>query len=61
MAGLGQAFVQIALTMFSNKPRGARAGVTADTVETLSSVQTARFPGAGLGGTVIYIHLTLNP
>lgn len=47
--------------MFSNKPRRAGAGVPAYTIKTLSSVQTARFPGAGLGGTVIYIHLTLDP
>lgn len=47
--------------MFSNKSWGAGARVTAHTVNTLSSIPTARFPGAFFGGTVILVHFTLDP
>lgn len=61
VAGRRQAFVEIPFTVFSDKPWRAGARVAAHTVHTLSSVQTARLPGALLGGTVIHVHLTLDP
>lgn len=61
VAGPRQAFIEIPLTMFSNKSWRAGTCVTAHTVHTLSSVQTARFKRARLGRTVIHIHFTLDP
>lgn len=61
VAGPRQAFIEISLTVFPNESRRAGACVTAHTVHTLSSIQTARFKGAGLGGTVILVHFTLEP
>lgn len=61
VAGPGEAFIQIALTVFANESRRAGACVTADAVHALSSIPTARLPGARLGRTVIHIHLTLEP
>lgn len=61
VAGPRQAFVEIPLTVFSDVSWRAGARITANTVQTLSSVQTARFPGALLWGTVIHVHFTLEP
>lgn len=61
MAGPRPAFVEIPLTVFSNESWRARARVTAYTVHTLSSIPTARLPGARLGRTVIHINFTLEP
>lgn len=61
MAGPRQAFIEIPLTVFSDKSWGAGACVTAHTVNTLSSIPTAGFPGAFFGGTVILVHFTLDP
>lgn len=61
VAGPGQAFVEIPLTVFPDESRRAGAGVTAHTVHTLSSIQAARFKGAGLWGAVILVHFTLEP
>lgn len=61
MAWPRQAFVEIPLTVFSNKSWRAGARVAAHTVHTLSSIHTPRFPGARLGGTIIHIPFTLEP
>lgn len=60
VAGPRQAFIEIPLTVFSHEAWRAGACVTAHTVHTLSSIQTARFKGSGLGGTVIHIYFTLE-
>lgn len=61
MAWSRQAFVEIPLTVFSNKSGRAGACVAAHTVHTLSSIQAVRFFGTRLGGTVIHVLLTLDP
>ena len=61
VAGPRQAFIEISLTVFSNISWRAGARVTADTVHTLSSVPTARLPGARLGCAVVRILFTLEP
>lgn len=60
MTGHRQAFVDISLAVLSSKSRRAVACVATYTVHTLSSIQTARFPGARLWGTVVLIHFTLK-
>ncbi len=61
MAGPRQAFIEIPLTVFSNESWRAGARVTAHTIHTLSSIQTVRFSGASLGGTVVHVLLALDP
>lgn len=61
MAGLRQALVEIPFTVFPSESWKAGARVTAHTIHTLSSIQTPRFLGAWLGGTVIHIHFTMDP
>lgn len=60
VTGPRQAFIEIPLTVFSNESWRAGAGVTAHTVHTLTSIQTARLEGAMLGGAVIHVHFTLD-
>lgn len=61
IAGMRKAFIEIPLTVFSNESWRAGARVTAHTVHTLSSIQTAGLPRTRLGGTVIHVHFTLRP
>lgn len=60
VAGPREALIQVSLAVFSNETWRARARVAANTVQTLSSIKTAGFPGAFLRGTVIHVHFTLN-
>lgn len=60
VAGPRQAFIEVPLTVLSNESLRAGACVTAHTVHTLSAIQTARFTGPRLGGTIIHIHFTLD-
>lgn len=60
ITGRREALVEIPLTVFSNESWGAGACVAAHTVHALSSIQTARFPGALLGCAVIIVHFTLD-
>lgn len=60
VAGPRQALVKIPLTVFANEAGRAGTGVTSHAIHTLSSIQTPRFPGARLGGTVIIIHFTME-
>lgn len=60
VAGPREALIQVSLAVFSNESWRARACVAANTVQTLSSIKTAGFPGAFLRGTVIHVHFTLN-
>lgn len=61
VTGPGQAFIEIALTVFASESWWAGTGVTAHTVHTLPTIQTMRLPGARPGGAVIHIHLTVMP
>lgn len=61
MARSRKAFIDIPLTVLSNKPWKAGASVAADAVDTLTSVSAAWLRGAWAGGTVVFIHLTPDP
>lgn len=60
LAGTRETLVDVPLTVFPSKARGAGAGVASHPVYTLAPIQTAKLPGARLGSTVVHIHLTLN-
>lgn len=59
MTGLRQTLIQISFTVFSNKAWRAGAGVSADPIHTLASVQTARLRGTRLWSAVVHIDFTL--
>lgn len=55
-----QTFVEIALTVVSNKPGRTGARVTTHAVDALPSISTPWLRGAGAGGAVVLVHLALN-
>lgn len=61
VAGPGEALVEVPLAVLADKPGGAGARVAADAVQTLASVETARLPGALLGGAVVHVLFALDP
>lgn len=60
LAGPRQTFVEISLTVLSSESWRAGACVSTHAVHTLSSIPTARLPGARLRCTVILVHFTLD-